>query len=110
MITTVNKGDIIPFGSFMWRVLEVRDNKALLITENIISKVCDIMNKFGYKDYLRQTWKWSYLREYLNIEFLNNFSQSEKDFIVEIDIEPPSSDKIFLLDDEEANKYFEDDR
>jgi len=58
-------GDIYPFGGFDWRVLDVENNKALLITEKIIEQ------RPYNVDWTDITWESCTLREYLNGEFLN---------------------------------------
>jgi len=91
--------NIKKLGGIYWRVLEVKDGKALLITESIIEK--------------RAFRRGTYLSEYLNDEFYNNtFSQEEKKQIAETTVtngkNPDTTDKIFLLSEDEVKKYFAD--
>jgi hypothetical protein len=88
-------GDIISFGKYNWRVLDVADGKALVITEGIIEE-----RRF---DENSNDWASSEIRGYLNNEFYNSFSADEKKRIASND------DKIFLLSKEEAEKYFSGD-
>ena len=68
------------------------------------------------------TWEGSYLREWLNITFLNeSFSDTEKNMIVTTEVFPDenpfddadqgnqTSDKVFILSASELNKYFASD-
>jgi hypothetical protein len=97
-------GDIIPFGEYDWRVLDVQKgiagqcpDKALIITENVVA--LRVYHLYHYES-AKITWEKCDLREYLNEEFLDRFSNECKLLIV--------SD-VFLLCTEEAEKYFKDD-
>ena len=105
----------VKFGAYTWRVLDVQDGKALLITEDILD-----MMRFN-EDYEEVVWADSTMREYLNGDFLNeNFSLEEQARIVEVtnttpdnawfgtEGGPDTQDKIFLLSIEEVVKYFGD--
>lgn len=71
-------GDIINFGNYDWRVLEVQNNKALIITEYIIEQC-------SYHDaYVDITWADCSLRRYLNGEFYDKFSEADKAKIVSV--------------------------
>lgn len=108
-------GDIINFGNYDWRVLEVQNNKALIITEYIIEQC-------SYQDaYVDITWADCSLRKYLNGEFYDKFSEADKARIVSVlnknldnqwygtNGGVDTSDNIFLLSIEEvACKYFGD--
>jgi hypothetical protein len=99
-----------------WQVLEVRENKALLIS------------KYGLDyqqyntEYTNITWEDSTLRKWLNRDFLKDaFSITEQDCILittvtadknpEYDTDPGNAteDKIFILSVEEAYNYFPSD-
>jgi hypothetical protein len=67
-----NVGDIIPFGNFDWRVLDIKNNAALIITEYIIDRRA---YHDAYKDI---TWADCSLRKYLNNEFYNKFNTTDK--------------------------------
>lgn len=108
-------GDKLKFGSYDWIILDVMNDKVLLITEDIILQ----------RDYHNKneniTWKESELRKYLNDEFYNRFTDEEKEKIVEVvnkNFDNPwygvsggedTIDKIFVLSlDEVVSKYFGD--
>jgi len=107
-------GDIIEFGGYEWRVLEVRDGNALILNENIIKRRA--YNVDGYDT----TWEYSSLRSYLNGEFYDSFTQAERTRIVETrnanaDNQwfgtaggSETADRIFLLSLEEVVQYFGD--
>jgi len=105
-------GDTIQFGAYTWRVLDVQDGKALIITENIVEKRAYNM-EFG-----TVTWETCTLRSYLNGRFYRTFSAEERALIIETANKNPenqwygagggnnTADKIFLLSLEEVDQYF----
>ena len=108
-------GDKISFGSYEWRVLEVQNNTALIITEYIIEQRA---YHNAYKDI---TWADCSLRKYLNSEFYDRFSAAEKSRIIPVLNKNPDNqwygtkggtdtqDSIFLLSIEETVcRYFGD--
>ncbi|MDL2248665.1 DUF6273 domain-containing protein [Tyzzerella sp. OttesenSCG-928-J15] len=108
-------GEKITFDKFEWRVLDIQNGAALIITEYIIDQ------RPYHKIYENITWAKCSLREYLNGEFYNNFTHENQLKIVPVINKNPNnqwyntdggedtSDKIFLLDMEEvACKYFGD--
>jgi len=111
--TSIKTDDVISFGSYNWRVIDVKRDKALLITENIIEKR-------KYCNEYKATWKTCNLRIYLNSEFLQNFTEEQQNKIEDtllINKDNPwygtdggigTHDKIFLLSLEEVIKYFGD--
>jgi len=105
-------GGRFTFGKREWRVLDIKDGKALIITQNIIEKRPYHQNKDDI------TWEKSSLREYLNNEYYNTkFTPEEKACIIETrNTNPPDPwsttkggvetiDKIFLLNLDEVIKY-----
>ncbi len=108
-------GDKIYFGDYIWRVLSIQNERALIITEYIIEQR-------PYHDaYVAITWADSSLRKYLNGEFYNRFSNEDKSRICPVintnydnhwygtEGGADTSDKIFLLSMEEAVcQYFGD--
>ncbi|MDR0502809.1 MAG: DUF6273 domain-containing protein [Treponema sp.] len=108
-------GDIISFGSHKWRVLDMRKNAALIITE-------EITEQRRYHDrYVGITWADCSLRKYLNGEFYDKFTGMDKSKIIPVKNKnpdnqwygtkggPDTQDNIFLLSLEEATcKYFGD--
>ena len=109
-------GSIVKFGDYDWRVLELdaQNNKMLLLSENILEQ------RAYHPCYGRVTWENSMLRQYLNSEFINDFSAVDRSIILETKISNPDNlwygtdggndtlDKIFVLNIEEADRYFGD--
>jgi len=86
--------EIITFGTYNgkpidWRVLDVKDNKALIITVDIIER-----RRF---DKTGNDWENSELRRYLNNEFITGFDKELTD------------GEIFILNVDEVKEYFTDD-
>ena len=110
----IKVGDIIPFGAHDWRVLEIQDGKALLLSDRVIGR------RAYSGSNAEVTWETCSLRRYLNGEFYDSFSAEEKARIAETrltnDDNPwygtsggnETSDRIFLLSLEEVVKYFGD--
>ncbi|MCL1823304.1 MAG: DUF6273 domain-containing protein [Oscillospiraceae bacterium] len=107
--------DIIQFGGYNWRVLEVRDEKILIIRENLL----DRKPLTYHKDGSSITWENSSIRNYLNNEYFNNaFTLEEQTRIIETTVinennaisdiagGNDTTDKIFLLSINEAKSYF----
>jgi hypothetical protein len=128
-------GEIVEFGEWRgepleWRVLDIQDGKALLITKNIVAsrqydRVDDYgditSEKFDWGD-VDVTWESSDIRKWLNREFIDTaFLAGEEEAILLSDITTPnntkygteggkdSQDKIFLLSTIETEEYFKDD-
>lgn len=122
----VQVGDTVSFGSFyqnnskdkdpvLWTVLDSTDDALLLISVRVLD--CQPFNK----DSEDSIWKDSFIRSYLNQEFLNAcFSKDEIDSIKDTEVVlkdneaygthagENTTDKIFLLSKEEVEKYFSD--
>ncbi|MCL2054424.1 MAG: DUF6273 domain-containing protein [Oscillospiraceae bacterium] len=108
--------DRIEFGGYNWRVLDIQNDAALIITENIIDQLA-YHNKFT-----AVTWADCDLRKYLNGEFLSNFSPFELAKIIPMPNLNPNNpwwgtnggaettDKVFLLSLQEVCRYFGDSR
>jgi len=107
-------GEVVPFGGYDWRVLEIRDGKALLLSDRVLERG-------AYNDSLGDlTWADCSLRKYLNNEFFNSFSAEDRARITETTLSnndnawyetaggSVTTDKIFLLSIEEVVKYFGD--
>jgi hypothetical protein len=114
--STFNIGDVVTFGAYQWRALDVSGGKALIITENIA-----IEDKHPYnKERKDITWEHCTLRAYLNGVFYNRFTEADKARILETEVKNDKNpwfgtnggkntkDKIFLLSLEEVVKYFGD--
>ncbi|MCL2767349.1 MAG: DUF6273 domain-containing protein, partial [Synergistaceae bacterium] len=107
-------GAVIQFGGYDWRVLDVQDNRALILSDKIIEKRA--YHNIGGNI----IWEVCDLRSYLNGEFLQKFTAEDQERIVETRINNPdnlwygvtggndTTDKVFLLSLEEADRYFGD--
>lgn len=111
----MNVSEIIVFGDYHWRVLEVHEDRMLLLTEDIIEK------RPYHPVYEEVTWETCELRHYLNHDFYNRFNDADKDRIITVtntnDANPwyltsggaDTEDKVFLLDIvDTVCKYFGD--
>jgi hypothetical protein len=108
-------GSTIEFGGYGWLVLDVRNDRMLILSDKILEKR-------PYNAYCADVpWERSTLRMYLNGEFYNKFNAEEKGRIAEVtltnDCNPwwpnvsggnATRDKIFLLSIEEVVQYFGD--
>lgn len=110
----MRKDDIITFGDYEWRVLDIKEDKVLIIVE-------EIMELRWYNDeFVDITWTECELRKYLNNKFYNTFNQDEKAKIVAVANSNPNNpwfktnggtdtiDSIFSLSLIEVCKYFGD--
>lgn len=108
-------GDVINFGEYSWKILDIKNELALIITEHIID------HRSYHDEYKDITWADCSLRRYLNGEFYDKFSTNEKERIVPVlnknlDNQwygtyggEDTTDRIFLLSMEEAVcRYFGD--
>ncbi len=107
-------GDKIVFGEYEWRVLDIQDNTALIITEEIIDQ------RSYHNAYKSITWADCSLRQYLNGEFYDSFNEDEKSRILLVTNKnldnhwygtsagEDTKDYIFLLSLEEVCTYFGD--
>jgi dihydrofolate reductase len=68
----MRKGDTIQFGDYAWQVLDVKDSKALIITEDIVEL------RWYHSDFVDITWADSALRKYLNSEFYKSFTPKDR--------------------------------
>jgi len=113
---SVKVGDTIEFGGLTWVVLDEDDNHAFIITENL-----QMMGLGAYNYKTTATWGTSFIRDYLNGEFYNRFTPSERQRIRETLVVNESNpwfrrtgggedttDKIFLLSIKEGVQYFGD--
>lgn len=105
----------IEFGPYTWLVLDEQSDKKLLITEDIISQ----RYYHNYSEYYI-TWEISDIRYYLNNDFLEQFTFEERERIAKTRVANSDSlwfsdystggndttDMVFLLSVEEADKYF----
>jgi hypothetical protein len=74
---SVAVGDVIQFGGYDWRVLDVRDGKALIITDKVIG-----VRAYNV-EYKPITWADCTLRAWLNGGFYDSFNAADKARIAE---------------------------
>jgi len=102
-------GQTIKFGTYEWTILDINDDSVLLLNDNYPKT-----HSFHHKcEHI--TWKKSSLREWLNDEFIReSFAIEEMKHILDTEIITKdrwgysfetSTDRVFLLDDEEFIKY-----
>lgn len=102
-------GDTVKLGQYNWKILNIKDNKALIITEYPIGQ-----GRYN-NEFTVTTWENSSLRNYLNGDFYNSLSDKEK--IIEVLNDNPNNeqfgtnggnstlDKVFVLSINEAEQY-----
>ncbi len=108
-------GSKVAFGNYNWRILDIKNNTALIITEYIIEQ------RSYHETYKDITWADCSLRKYLNDEFYDKFTPNDKSRIIPVLNKNPDNqwydsrggadtqDRIFLLSIEEAVcQYFGD--
>lgn len=114
-MTKFNIGEIMSFGGYDWRILDLQGNTALIMME-------DIIEQQPYNNYAGDvTWADCSLRKYLNSEFYNRFTLDEQSRIIPVMNKNQDNqwygsrggedtrDYIFLLNMEEVVcKYFGD--
>ena len=120
----ISVGEIIQFGPYNWRVLDVDGNQALIITDRIIRR------RTYHHTFEAVTWETSEIREYLNSAFFNSFDAADRARILETLIKNDdnpwdwywpnlddlatvpggnnTTDKIFFLSIDEVLQYFGD--
>ena len=118
LTTRIHIGEIIQFGTFLWRVLDIKPGKALIISME------DIL--WGIPYHVRfegVIWANCSLRAYMNNEFYNSddFTAIDRSRIALTVLQNPANpvygtngggdtvDRIFLLSIAEAQQYFKDD-
>ena len=124
-VRTLHRGDIVNFGSFEqdgdekngaealpWMVLEVQDERALLLARDVILPVS------FHETYAETDWEHCSLREWLNESFQETaFTDRERERILRTELDTPQNpgtdssgsgpagDLVFLLSMEEASAY-----
>ena len=125
-VANVQVGDVIHLGEvsfsawyggefkedIAWRVLAIEDGRVLLIAEDIIE-----LRPYNERR-VDTTWEQSTIRQWLNTDFYNGLPQKVKQYAATtllINADNPTygtpggnntTDKVFLLSIDEANKYF----
>jgi len=93
---------LLGIGGLDWLVLDVREGKAFLIATDVVES-----RRF---DTALNSWGSSGIRKWLNGEFLSRFSADEQQAIIAVSLQDAdTSDKVFLLSDQEAEDFFRDD-
>ncbi|MGN0474421.1 MAG: DUF6273 domain-containing protein [Acutalibacteraceae bacterium] len=124
----VRVGEIIKFGRYPqgandeiepieWRVLDIKDGKALLLTEKLLDYV-----RYN-EEYTKVTWETCTLRKWMNNDFIRKaFSSDEQRKIATVtNANPnnpeygtkggnPTQDKVFALSMDEVKRYFSTDK
>lgn len=105
-------GDKLVFGEYKWRIIDLKEDKALILTEDII-ELRDYHNKST-----DITWKDCELRKYLNGDFYDKFSDEDQERIIKTINTNPGNlwykadggedtiDKIFILSLEDVVRTY----
>lgn len=109
-----------------WKILDIQDEKALLITESVLEEKRFYKYSITKEDYEplgTKSWERCDIREWLNGEFLEKaFNTEEKKLIFRTGLYPEknpkydsnrgraTNDNIFVLSISEAQQYFESDK
>ena len=113
-VNEVTVGDSYHFGGYEWLVLEVQDQKTLLLSKHVLEE------RAYHRDSEDVTWETSDIRNYLNGKFYDSFNETDKARIAETQVKNSNNpwfsaaggnnttDKVFLLSLEEVMKYFGD--
>jgi len=108
------KFEVMEFSGHNWLVLEVKDDKALLLSEQVIE------TRRYHNTLTDITWSECAIRKYLNTEFLESFSIEDRNRILDTKVVTNDNpwykikggedtvDKVFLLSLEELVKHFGD--
>lgn len=127
-ISTVEDGDgplgvgsLVRFGSYEWRVLDVQDGKALLLTEHVIARrPYNETHTYNDNGWIREgdgiTWEDSAIRMWLNSVFLARLYRERIVATTIINHDNPwghsgrggndTLDYVFLLSFDEVQRYF----
>lgn len=107
-------GSLLSFGDYDWRILDIQNNAALMVTE------CIIEQRPYHDAYNDITWADCALRKYLNGEFYSRFSDDEQSKILPVinrnldnqwygtNGGADTTDHVFLLSLEQVCRYFGD--
>ena|GEM_PF-2945835 len=105
-------GNIVQFGNYQWIVLDVLDDKALILSKDVPE------DSAYHAENTDVMWATCSLRDYLNGEFYSRFSEQERNLISttvveaarnpsysQVAIGNPTEDKVFLLSTKECKEY-----
>ena len=82
-----------------WLILETQEDKMLLISKEPVVQM-------AFNDEVKNvTWETSSIREWLNDEFLTEFSDEQKNQIIQMAVDGLNNDDVFLLNAEDVAKY-----
>ncbi|MCL1986434.1 MAG: DUF6273 domain-containing protein [Firmicutes bacterium] len=107
-------GEIVEFGGYIWRVLDVQNGQALLLSEFVLE------SRAYHSENVAITWENCTLRHYLNGEFYEKFSVADRAKILQMELKNSgnplfgtkggniTTDNIFLLSLEEIVRYLGD--
>lgn len=116
-IETAAVGDIVSFGPYEWLVIAKEESRAMLITRDSI----DQGTKYN-ETMARTYWENCTLRTWLNGEFLDRFSEADRERILQVEVGDSgnpkfeldggnaTSDKVFCLSAKEAKALMDDDQ
>jgi len=108
-------GNIIKFGDYDWRVMDIDSGRAFLVSDGIVG-----LGKY-HKEFSDITWEHCSLRKNLNGKFLKSFSAAERARIIETKVNnlnnpthgtkggKATKDFVFLLSYDEARRFFPSD-
>jgi len=108
----IKVNELISLGNMEWRVLDIINGQALIISEKILE------DREFHDETNDVTWAGSKLRKYLNSDFFNKFNIQEQFLILETKVTNndnewfstlggiDTTDKIFLLNINEVVSYF----
>ena len=115
----IRTSDVIKFGRYNWRVLDIHNGKILLLCDRTVKQKpyhnydCLIVDDIEAP----VTWSECSLRQYLNNDFYNKFNEKEKGQIIATPLVNPCNlwygtdggeetvDKVFILSIEEVIEY-----
>lgn len=114
LINGLKTGDIIKFGSYPYEADGTERPIEWIILENYSDGTALVISKYGLDavrfDGSSDNWEQSEIRQWLNNEFYKRaFKKADKSLILETRLEQ-TSDRMYLLSIEEAEKYFSSDR
>jgi len=108
-LLALSVGDVKEMGGFYWRVLDIQDERALLVSENIIDSM-EFSHEWG------NFWSDSLVRQYLNYSFYYSLPHNIRERIAEVvhSNHTPgfqgtgsyTRDNIFILGIEEVVRFF----
>lgn len=104
----LSEGDILYFGTYngepiAWKIMKTEAEKILMITAEPVAE------KPFHDEIKKITWETSSLREWLNKEFIESFSESQQRQIIATDADG-ISDKVFLFSVNEMEELVKEEK